>query len=123
MRRFRDYYRQFEEMPPEGQPTARRPHAAAAPLEQHRGELALQALDVLGDRGLGERQVLGRPRDAAHAGDLQEAPDLRHFHAITIPYGGIQNINFPDVPLPGTVRTETDGWRFMHPLPRERGLR
>ena len=48
----------------------------AAALQQPHPQGALEVPDLLGDRSLGERKLLGRPRDALGLGNGHEGPGL-----------------------------------------------
>jgi hypothetical protein len=64
--------------PGAGQPDAPRP-----PLEQADAELGLQLKDATGERGLGDAEVVGRVRDAAAVGDLNEALHAPDIHGVS----------------------------------------
>ena len=58
---------------------------AGPALEQPRARLALERGDLLGDRGLGQRQRLGRARERAEPRDLAErehAARIDHRHSL-----------------------------------------
>jgi len=52
----------------------------AGPVEELRAELSLQRGDLPAQRGLGEVQALGRPREVPQPGHLDEAAELLQIH-------------------------------------------
>jgi len=56
------------------------PDSAAVPDEQRLGQLRFQAVDLLADRGLRDRDPLGRAGEIAFLGDRQEVGQLPEFH-------------------------------------------
>jgi hypothetical protein len=55
-------------------------HALRGPLEQGDAELALERLDLLRQRGCGDVQPFGRPREPALLRHGEEVPELAQFH-------------------------------------------
>ena len=53
---------------------------AAHAMEQWRAELVLKATDLLGDRGLGDRELVRRFREVSLLGDRDEVPQLVKLH-------------------------------------------
>ena len=63
----------------------REAHAAGGALDQARAGLGLERGDLAGDRGLGERERLGRGGEGAVRGDLAqdpEASDVEHVQSV-----------------------------------------
>jgi hypothetical protein len=56
------------------------PDSAAVPDEQRLGQLRFQAVDLLADRGLRDRDPLSRTGEVAFLGDRQEVRQLPQFH-------------------------------------------
>jgi hypothetical protein len=56
------------------------PGTAAVPDEQRLGQLRFQAVDLLADRGLRDRDPLSRTGEVAFLGDRQEVRQLPQFH-------------------------------------------
>ena len=52
------------------------PHASPVPFQQANPQRALEVVDLLGDRALGQAQGGCRTRDVLVVGDRQEGPDL-----------------------------------------------
>src|SRR2546425_7371103 len=58
----------------------RQPNAARQAHEKLRAQLRFELLDVPGQRGLGDPDLVGRARDASFIGDLHEILDAAQFH-------------------------------------------
>jgi hypothetical protein len=54
--------------------------ASPVPDEQRLGQLRFQAVNLLADRGLRDRDPLGRTGEVAFLGDRQEVRQLPQFH-------------------------------------------
>ena len=61
-------------------PGRRQPGTVPAAAEQHRADPALQHLDLLGQRGLTGRQLLGRGPEVPQPGDRDERPEQTEIH-------------------------------------------
>src|SRR5437763_5280956 len=66
----------FQEIAPRG----RQPNASRQAHEKLRAELRLELLDVPGQRGLGDPDLVGGARDASFVGDLDEILNAAQFH-------------------------------------------
>ena len=66
----------FQEIAPRG----RQPNASRQAHEKLRAELRLELLDVPGERGLGDPDLVGGARDASFIGDLYEILNAAQFH-------------------------------------------
>src|SRR5205809_6566111 len=63
-------------------------HAVWGAQEKRGAELAFESLEARGQGRLGDEEGLGRPADAAPAGDLEEALDLDELDATWLPVTG-----------------------------------
>src|SRR6266404_1526363 len=61
-------------------PRCRQPNAPRQTREKLRAELSLELLDVPGQGGLGDSDLVGGSRDASFIGDLHEILDAAQFH-------------------------------------------
>ena len=59
-------------------------HSPAVPMQEEAPQLLLQELDLAADRGLGDVQPLGRPREPAPLGHRLEHLELADVHAIPV---------------------------------------
>ena len=93
------------------------PHAARAALDERGAGLALERRDLLGDRGLGERQGLGRGGEGAADGHLaQDAHSAYVKHQVDL-YQPIQMFICADGRRPASCCSQTESPRRFKETP------